>query len=60
MSKSRVLVQLVVLAAGAVGAWWWFFSGAEKPVTEAEARRYLDRIVAAAQARDFERLCGLN
>src|SRR5438132_9420602 len=34
--------------------------GSEKPVADAEARRYLDRIVAAAQARDWEKLCHLS
>lgn len=60
MTKIRLLVSLAVLAAAGFGAWWWFFSGAETPVSEAEARRYLDRMVAAAQARDFEVLCRLN
>jgi hypothetical protein len=50
----------LALLAVAAGVWWWTSSGAEKPVTEAEARRYIDRIVAAAQARDFDAVCKLN
>ena len=30
------------------------------PVTEAEARAYVDRIVAAGLARDFDKVCELN
>ena len=30
------------------------------PVTEAEARAYLNRIVAAGRARDFDGVCDLN
>jgi hypothetical protein len=60
MTKPRFLIPLVLLAAAGLGAWWWFFGGAETPVSEAEARRYLDRMVVAAQARDFEALCRLN
>ena len=50
---------VAALAAGSV-FWWWNYGGADKPVTEAEARRYLDKIVAAAQARDFGEVCHLN
>jgi hypothetical protein len=32
----------------------------DKPVSEAEARAYFGRIVAAAQARDWGKLCALN
>ena len=60
VSKARLVVPLALLAAVGFGAWSWFFSGAETPVSEAQARRYLDRMVAAAQARDFESLCRLN
>lgn len=60
MTKTRRLVLLVVLAAAGIGGWWWFFGGAETPVSEADARRYLDRMVTAAQAGDFEALCNLN
>jgi hypothetical protein len=60
VTKARLLVPLALLAALGFGAWWWFFGGAETRVSEALARRYLDRMVAAAQARDFEALCDLN
>lgn len=58
--KTRLLLAGLVLLAGALGFWWWTFGGAEKPVTEREARRYLDRIVEAARARDFDAVCRLN
>jgi hypothetical protein len=32
----------------------------EKPVSEAEARAFFDQVVAAARARDWDTLCGLN
>jgi hypothetical protein len=32
----------------------------EKPVSEAEARAFLDQAVAAARARDWDKLCSLN
>ena len=32
----------------------------EKPVSEAEARAFFDQVVAAARARDWDKLCGLN
>lgn len=58
--KARLLIPIALVAAAGLGVWWWFFGGAEIPVTENEARRYLDRIVAAAEKRDFEALCRLN
>lgn len=58
--RPRLLIPALVIVAGAAGAWWWFFGGADKPVTEAEARHYLGRIVATAKARDFEALCKLH
>jgi hypothetical protein len=48
------------MAVTGMAAWWWFSGGADQPVTENEARAYLDKIVAAAEERDFEKLCGLN
>lgn len=60
MTKARLLASLAVAAAAALGAWWWFLGGAGTPVREADARRYLERMVAAAQDRDFEALCNLN
>lgn len=57
--KRRVLgLGGVLLLAALVGFWWW--TRLTPPVTEAEARAYLDRIVAAAQSRDFEAMCRLN
>ena len=46
-----------------VGWLAWADSGggdSEEPVSEAEARAFFDRIVAAAQARDWVALCGLS
>ena len=60
MTKVRLLALFAVLAVAGVGGWWWFFGGAETPVSDGQARRYLGRMVAAAQAKDFEALCGLN
>lgn len=61
MTRARLLVPLALVAVvGVGGAWWWFGGGAENPVSEAEARRYLDRMVVAARAQDFEALCELN
>ncbi len=48
----------VVLFVLTGSAWWW--TRVTPPVTEAEARAYLNRIVAAAQAQDFDTLCRLN
>lgn len=59
-SKVRLLLPLFAVAAAGAGAWWWFFGGAEVPVSENEARSYLARIVAAAEERDFDKLCRLN
>ncbi|MGH9003277.1 MAG: hypothetical protein ACRDYV_09125, partial [Acidimicrobiia bacterium] len=58
--KARFFLPLIPVVVAAAGVWWWYSGGAEKPVTAAEAGRYLDRIVTAAQARDFDALCGLN
>lgn len=60
MTRVRFWVPLALVVVAGAGAWWWFFGGAETPVSEADARRYLDRMVTAAQARDFEALCDLN
>jgi hypothetical protein len=49
-----VLLVLVAL----VGYWSW--TRVTPPVTEAEGRAYLNKIVAAARARDFEAMCRLN
>lgn len=47
-----------LLLATLLGFWWW--TRLTPPVTEAEARTYLTKIVAAVQARDFDRMCRLN
>lgn len=57
--KRRVLgLGALALLVVALGGWWW--SRMTPPVTEAEARRYLGRIVEAAEARDLDRVCRLN
>jgi hypothetical protein len=58
--RARLLIAILVVVAGAVGAWWWYFGGADVPVTDSEAKAYLNRIVVAAQRRDFDALCRLN
>ena len=56
----KVLIPLAV-AAVAVGVWiWWQQGGVGGPVSEEAARRYFARIVAAAEAKDFDALCRLN
>jgi hypothetical protein len=57
--KVRIFSAIVVVVAGGIGA-WWFLGGADRPVTDSEAKAYLNRIVAAAGHRDFEALCRLN
>lgn len=59
-SRFRLLLPLTAVVAIGVGAWWWFFGGGDVPVSEKEARSYLDQMVAAAEQKDFEELCGLN
>src|SRR5688572_15099858 len=60
MTKARLLVPIAMVAALGVGGGWWLGGRAETPVSEGEARRYLDRMVAAARAHDFDGLCALN
>lgn len=61
MTKGRRLAVLATfVAVVGVGGWWWSSGGAEAPVSEDQARRYLGRIVKAAQSRDFDALCDLN
>jgi hypothetical protein len=58
--RTKLLVAFAVVAAG-IGVWvWWLQGGFGGPVSDQAARRYFDRIVAAAQAKDFEGLCRLN
>jgi hypothetical protein len=58
MQRRALGLGLLALLALGVGAWLW--TRVTPPVTEAEARRYLARLVAAAQDHDLERLCHLN
>lgn len=51
------------LAVAVVG--WFVLAGSgggdsEEPVSEAEARGFLDQAVAAGRARDWDKLCNLN
>ena len=55
-----IAAGVVVALLGGLGVWWNARGGGDRPPTDAEARAYFDRIVAAAQARDWDRLCGLN
>jgi hypothetical protein len=58
--KPKLLIPLVVVAAG-IGAWvWWMQGGFGGPVSDGAARTYFERIVAAAEAKDFDALCRLN
>jgi hypothetical protein len=58
--RPRLLFPLVLGVAG-VGVWvWWLQGGFGGPVSDEAARSYFDRIVAAAQDKDFEALCQLN
>jgi len=62
--QRRVLGLGGLLVTGLVAAallWWPHGTDAgSKAVTEAEARRFLAKIVAAAQAHDFDAMCALN
>jgi hypothetical protein len=58
--RAKLLIGFAVLAAGLGGLVWWQQGGFGGPVSDEAARRYFDRIVAAAQAKDFETLCNLN
>ncbi len=60
--KRRVLgLGAVIAVLVVVGTWYVLHaSGATGPVTEAEARAYLNRIVAAARAGDLNKVCHLN
>lgn len=57
--RRRLVLGAVLASLLVIGpVWWW--TRTTPPVTETEARRYLDRIVTAAQQRDFDALCHLN
>jgi hypothetical protein len=49
-----------VVALAVVGLWLTVAHRHGSPLTEAEARRHLDRIVAAARAGDLDAMCSLN
>ena len=51
---------IVVALIGAGILLGWEGGDSEKPVSEAEARAFLDQAVAAARARDWDKLCSLN
>jgi hypothetical protein len=58
--RRNLIVAAVAVVAG-LGVWvWWQQGGFGGPVSDAAARRYFDRIVAAAQAKDFDALCRFN
>lgn len=58
-ARRVVLGGIVVVSAG-FGIWHWQDDGGALPVSEAEARAYFGRIVAAALANDLEALCALD
>jgi hypothetical protein len=60
--KRRVLgLGGLIAAVLVVGAWQMLHAtGTTGPVTEAEARAFLNRIVAAARAGDLDKVCHLN
>jgi hypothetical protein len=64
MSPHRLLIAIVgALLVAVVG--WFVLAGdgggdPEDPVSEAEARGFFDQVVAAARARDWDKLCSLN
>lgn len=51
---------IVVALSGSVTLLGGDGGDSEKPVSEAEARGFLDQAVAAARARDWDKLCSLN
>ncbi|MGH8973131.1 MAG: hypothetical protein ACRD0C_07985 [Acidimicrobiia bacterium] len=56
----KLLIPLAAVAA-VIGVWvWWMQGGFGGPVSDAAARSYFARIVAAARAQDFDALCRLN
>ncbi len=58
--RTKLLVLVTVVAA-AVGVWvWWLQGGLGGPVSDDAARQYFERIVVAAQAKDFDGLCRFN
>lgn len=58
--KPKLLVPLLVALVG-IGGWvWWSQGGLGGPIGDGAARSYFARIVAAAEAKDFDALCRLN
>lgn len=57
--RARVLIPVALLAVGGWGLWGWYWGDFLGPVSEAEARGHFDRIVDAAQRKDFDALCRL-
>jgi hypothetical protein len=58
--RTKLLI-LVAIVAVPLGVWvWWLQGGFGGRVSDEDARRYFDRIVAAAEKKDFETLCRLN
>ncbi len=61
--KRRVLGLSALVVALAAGTAWLLLrpgtGSSSGPVTEAEARAHLNRLVAAAQRYDFDQLCSL-
>lgn len=61
LSARRAVVALGAAVVAATLVWLYLGSPIpSKPVTEAEARAYLDKAVRAGLARDFRTLCRLN
>jgi hypothetical protein len=59
MVRRALFLAATALLAGS-GLWLANREPALPPVTEAEARAYVDRMVVAARGHDFEGLCRLN
>jgi hypothetical protein len=58
--RRKLLVPILVVVAGIGAVVWWMQGGFGGPVSDEAARSYFERIVAAAQAKDFDALCRLN
>ncbi|MCA1843786.1 MAG: hypothetical protein LC792_11500 [Actinobacteria bacterium] len=57
---SAIGLVIVVALIGAVTLLGGDGGDSEKPVSEVEARAFFDQVVAAARARDWDKLCALN
>ena len=58
--RLRRFLMVVPILAVAWAAWGWYWGDFLGPVTEAEARGYFARAVAAVERKDFDALCRLN